>query len=345
MLTILHGADLHLDSPFSSLPPELGQQLRKLQRQLPGLLVELARQRGCQLILLAGDIFDGPGAAPETVDALREALGRFPGPVCIAPGNHDFYTPGGLWDRTLWPENVHIFTGTPSSVALRSLGCRVWGGAFRGPDCFEPLPTAPRENLLQVGVFHGDPLNPGPYRYLSGESLDACGLDYLALGHIHVPLLPRRRGRTWYGWPGVAMGRGFDECGPHGVFVTTLDGSSCRAELCPLGDIRFETMEISRNQLPALPPDSRHMLCRMTLTGERQDTRPSLDALRQRLEGSFLYLDLRDGTTPRRQLWSACGDGTLRGLALDHLQQANGDRELAARYLLAALEGGDEPCD
>ena len=74
MLRILHGADLHLDSPFSGLTPELAAQRRKLQRRLPAEIVRLCNDHGCDLLLLAGDVFDGARVCPETLDALRRAL-------------------------------------------------------------------------------------------------------------------------------------------------------------------------------------------------------------------------------------------------------------------------------
>ena len=55
MIRFLHAADLHLDSPFSGLTPEQAAQRRKLQRQLPALIVDLANQRHCDLLLLAGE--------------------------------------------------------------------------------------------------------------------------------------------------------------------------------------------------------------------------------------------------------------------------------------------------
>ena len=58
-LRILHSADWHLDSPFSSLPPQAREGLRQAQRKLPGLVGQLLRQEECDLALLAGDLFDG----------------------------------------------------------------------------------------------------------------------------------------------------------------------------------------------------------------------------------------------------------------------------------------------
>ena len=98
-------------------------------------------------------------------------------------------------------------------------------------------------------------------------------------------------------------------------------------------------------ETPSLPADSGNVICRLTVTGEADG--PDFDGLRAALEPRFLALDLRDETVPSRDIWAACGDGTLRGLALSALKKRydGGDSTaaLAARYVLAALEGGDAP--
>lgn len=340
MLTLLHAADLHLDSPFAALPPEEAAANRKMQRELPERMVELAVARQCRMMLLAGDVFDGPHPARETVEALRRALRRFPGPVFVAPGNHDPYEPDLVWATEVWPKNVHIFSGEAAWVDVPELNCRVWGGGFTGPSCFDPLPQAPAWDALQIGVFHGDPENAGPYRALSRAQIQASGLDYLALGHLHTVCLPKLMGRTWVGWPGVSMGRGFDECGPCGVLVVRLDREHCQGEFCPLAGPRYETITMAYGETPVLPPRPQEVHCRLTVTGEADH--PNLAALERDLRPWFLSLDLRDETVPVRDLWRDCGDGTLRGMALETLR-ADPQGELAARYLLAALEGGDPP--
>ena len=108
MIKILHGADLHLDSPFSEFSPETAAEYRALQRQLPRKLVSLCKRLGCDMLLLAGDLFDGI-PYPETVQTLRQELALCPVPVFVVPGNHDPLD-SGIWDGS-WPENVRVFNG------------------------------------------------------------------------------------------------------------------------------------------------------------------------------------------------------------------------------------------
>ena len=138
-LRILHSADWHLDSPFSSLPPQARERLRQVQRKLPGLVGQLLRQEECDLVLLAGDLFDGTPSR-ETVEGLKREFARWDVPVCIAPGNHDFCGPASPWLTESWPENVHIFTGGMEYIDFPALSLRVYGAGYRSMDC-PPLLT------------------------------------------------------------------------------------------------------------------------------------------------------------------------------------------------------------
>ena len=84
-LKILHSADWHLDSPFGGFSEPQRQLLREQQKLLPGKIADLCRRENCDLVLLAGDLFDGQ-PNQDTVDILKEALARCGAPVLIAPG-------------------------------------------------------------------------------------------------------------------------------------------------------------------------------------------------------------------------------------------------------------------
>ena len=95
-LKILHSADWHLDSPFAGFDDSQRALLKQEQQSIPGKISQLCRREKCDLMLLAGDIFDGEPAR-ETVEALKKALSECGARVFITPGNHDFCAPGSLW--------------------------------------------------------------------------------------------------------------------------------------------------------------------------------------------------------------------------------------------------------
>lgn len=358
MIKFLHAADLHLDSAFRGLTPARAAERRQEQRQMLTDMAELGNRIGCDLWLLAGDLFDSDNAFPETLEALIRALGSFRGQVFIAPGNHDCLMPGSPYFSAKWPENVHIFTSDIISyVDLPALGCRVYGAGFRtqeAPALLQGFCVEDRE-LMNLMVLHGDTETPAsPYDPISKEQIAASGLQYLALGHVHLRMPPRQAGSTCYAWPGCPMGRGFDELGQKGVYLGELTREGCALDFHPLPGRRYEILSVTAGDDPlaailaALPSDTREHIYRILLTGPADpiDTR----ALYAALEDRFYELDIRDRTEPKADLWQGMGENTLRGqflsLMREKLDQAppeNRETILQAVQLgLAAMEGREE---
>lgn len=344
-MKLLHSADWHLDAPFTGRSPEEAEVLRRAQLRLPEQVAAAANRQGCQLLLLAGDLFDGPYTRA-SLDALRYALEDAAMPVFIAPGNHDFYGPESPWMED-FPGNVHLFKGNWESVSPPGLGCRVYGAAFTGPQAPALLEgfSAGDGEEYSIGLLHGDPLQAdSPYCPVTAAQAEASNLDYLALGHIHQTG-SFRRGRTLCAWPGCPMGRGFDETGPKGVVVAEL-GKETRAEFLPLDTPRFYDWTVAAEPDPeaalaaALPAGGSGDFFRVTLTGEQPAFSP--EALAAKFP-QFPHLELRDRTRPPLDLWAPAGEDTLEGILFRLLRQRLEDGQenatLAARICRKLLDG------
>ena len=358
MLKLIHGADFHLDAPFAALPADKARQRRAEQRELLGRLADLAEGERADLVLLSGDLLDGGETYQETVEALARTLGELRVPVFIAPGNHDWYGPRSPYAGTPWPDNVHIFTsGQVEAVELPELGCVVHGAAFTAPQADRsPLAgfSAPRDGRIHLMVLHGEVGGQGRYGPVDPADIAASGLTYLALGHVHACSGLQRTGETFWAYPGCPEGRGFDETGEKGVLaVTVADGGAVSARLVPLARRRYEIVEADvtgaesaqaalRSVLPAAPSED---CCRIVLTGRRDFPAPDLAALTALAEPFYFSVSLRDRTAEKRDLWERAGEDSLTGLTLRALEALEGEeRDLAARFALAALEHGEDPC-
>ena len=356
MLTFIHAADLHLDSPFRELNGEQAAMRRKEQRQLLHRLADLARERKVDFVLLAGDLFDGANLYRETGEALVSALGQMDCPVFIAPGNHDPLTGSSPYHTLPWPENVHIFTEeTVRSVEMGDYV--IHGTAFTAMDR-EDDPLAefcvPEDGRIHIMVTHGD---VGGRRYgpIDPDSIARSGLHYLALGHIHAASGLQKVGKTYWAYPGCPEGRGFDECGKKGVLVCSVGQNIVETEFVPLCARRYERLEVEVGSDAAQAArtalaDHGQDICRLTFVGET-DTPPDLPALERALGGCCFALSLRDRTTVARDLWARAGEDNLTGLFLQELRarldEAENEEdkallELAVRFGLAALERGED---
>ena len=357
MLKFIHAADFHLDSAFAALPPEKAAERRRGQRELPGRLAEAVRTWGAELVLLAGDLFDGR-PYPETVEAVKAALAEMAVPVFLTPGNHDFYGPDSPYAGD-WPGNVHIFrSARMESVPLPKLGVTVHGAAFLGPTQEEGLLrgfTAAEDGMVHLGVLHGELGEASVYDPVSREDIAASGLAYLALGHVHKRTEPLRFGDTTAAWPGCPEGRGFDELGEKGFYAGVLQDGQVTLRFVPLGKRRYWVLPVdvtgrdaAEAVEAALSAGAEGDLCRVLLRGESSGA--DLDALRRRFSGRRAYLEIRDETTLPQDLWRRAEEDSLRGLFLRRLRgqletaETEAERETirqAARFGLAALEGRD----
>ncbi len=364
MLTLIHAADLHLDAPFSALPPQQAAQRREELRALPARLARLCADAKAQLLLLSGDLFDNAQVYRETAQALARALGGMEAQVFIAPGNHDFYAPRSPWTSISWPENVHLFTSPEvEAVELPDLGCVVYGAAFTSPYRDDsPLEgfTAPRDGRVHLMLLHGDVDLPSRYCPISSDQIAKSGLTYLALGHVHAYSGLRRAGDTYWAYPGCPEGRGFDETGEKGALQVTLAPGSVSASFRPLCSRRYRILkvELADGVSPeealtaALPADGERDVCRVLLTGETGPEGVDLPALTALAAPRFYAVSLRDQTRIRSSLWERAGEDTLTGLFLRGMESSRAaastqaeraQLELAVRFGLAALENREEP--
>ena len=340
MIKILHSADWHLDSPLLFRNPEQTRYLRQALSAIPEKIAALCKAENCDLMLLAGDLFDGAYQAG-TLQALKNALAQVQVPVFITPGNHDYVSTTSPWMGQVWPDNVHIFT-RPSleCVVLEDLDLAVYGAGFVSMDCAALLTdfTAQAPQKHKVMVLHGDPTQPNsPYCPISKQQVVASGLDYMALGHIHKGD-SFRAGKTLCAWPGCPMGRGYDEEGEKGVLIVTL-GETTEARFVAMDTPRFYDLEVTVEEDPAkaldsvLPAMGNMDLYRITFTGSCEPF--NTDAL---LRPEFPNLLLRDRTVPPVDIWGSAGQDTIEGHYFKLLQDklTDADEEEARRIYLAA---------
>lgn len=334
-LRLLHSGDFHLDSPFRGFDRERGELLRRESLALPGKIAGLCRREGCELLLLAGDIFDGRPTR-ESLDALKDALEEVRVPVFLTPGNHDFFTPGCCWQSERWPGNLRIFAGDWESVSLPGLDCRVWGAGYEQMDCPGLLEGfhARGPERYQIALLHGDAMTPGsPYCPVTAAQARQSGLSYLALGHVHRAG-SFRAGDTLCAWPGCPMGRGWDETGEKGVYIVDV-GARTELRFRAVPGIRFYDLEIPAGELEnRLPGGETRDFYRITLTGEG--------------EGEICLpgipnLWLKDQRTAPGELWELAGEDTLEGvyfrLLRERAEAGDDAAALAARISRELLMG------
>ncbi len=238
----IHTADLHLDSPLSSLAlrnAELGDLVRGATRKALERIVDLAIAEQVDAVIVAGDLYDGSQTSMATALFLMEEMRRLERAairVFLIRGNHDAQSQ--ITRELTFPPNVHVFDGRGRPVKAGTLAggreVHVHGVSFaqpHAPSSLLPAFRAPVPDAVNIGLLHTSLAGASrhdPYAPVGLADLVAHGFDYWALGHIHQRRVHAQG--PWIVMPGNPQGRDINEGGPKGVMLATVadDGTiSC----------------------------------------------------------------------------------------------------------------------
>jgi exonuclease SbcD len=321
----VHAADLHLDTPFAGVAqpaPGVAAALRDASLAAWDALVDLTIAEGAAFLLLAGDIYDGGERGVRAQLRLTRGLERLDKVgvrVFIVHGNHD---PLGGVSAVHYPPNTRVFAADEvESVPVLVDGEQVavvHGISFAQRETTENLTRRFHRATgdgLQIGLLHanvGANAEHGAYAPCTQGDLEAAGLDYWALGHVHKRQT-LRDGDPWIVYPGDIQGRSPkpSELGAKGALVVDVTGTH-------VNDVRFVPLDAAR-----------FVACRIDIAAAND-----LPQLQARLVEALV--GLRDQHADRNLLVRAILDG--RGpLAADlHRQATLADMLVEARADYAA---------
>lgn len=230
----IHTADLHLDSPLTSLAlrnAELGDLVRGATRKALERIVDLAIAEEVDAVIIAGDLYDGSQTSMATALFLMGQMRRLDTAgirVFLIRGNHDAQSQ--ITRELTFPPNVHVFDGRGKPVKAGALGngreIHIHGVSFAQPHApASLLPTyrGPVADAVNIGLMHTSLVGASshdPYAPTSIADLSAHGFDYWALGHIHQRRVHLEK--PWIVMPGNPQGRDINEGGPKGVTLATV---------------------------------------------------------------------------------------------------------------------------
>jgi DNA repair exonuclease SbcCD nuclease subunit len=338
-LRFLHAADLHIDSPLRGLDARDGapvERLRGATRQAFVALIDLALRRQVNLVILAGDLYDGDWTDFRTGLFVHAQLARLAAPgilVFVVRGNHDAES---IITRQLpRQDHVHVFSSRSAQTrVLDALGVAVHGRSFPDRAVTEDLVPgypAPVAGCFNIGVLHtsltGSP-DHGTYAPTRLDRLIATGYDYLALGHIHARQVVRESAPRIV-FPGNLQGRHAQEIGPKGCEIVTVeDGYITQTEFVALDVVRWHVLTLDCQGLQDIDALCDHFAAALELAIAAD--RDRLHVLRVRLQGDS-----------RLHRVEACQPGTLEAALHAALRQ----RDLADVWIERVLMQLRSPLD
>ncbi len=203
MLRLLHLADVHLGARHVELG-SAGAEQRERQWQAFETALALAAAEHCDLVVIAGDLFDSNAQPRRTIERAAKALGMVVAAgarVVILPGDSDPYDAASIYrtyDLTalagLPPDTdgLHVLVPGRMTLVVPALDLAVRGYVAATPESLDETLGAPRDEAetgvrLRVGVAHGR-VGPADTTGMSEQGVAASGLDYLALGGAMAPV-------------------------------------------------------------------------------------------------------------------------------------------------------------
>ncbi len=312
MVRFVHTGDMHLDSPFRGLPRGVAQLRKEEQKKTFLRLIEEVKTFGADMLLIAGDMFDGSFVSEETVAFLKDAFARIPGTaVFIAPGNHDYLDKSSPYLTQNFGENVHIFRDTFEALTVGD--CTVYGYGFPARFIKESvLSDAPLHQGEGPGILliHGDVAGESDYNPIAPGAMERTGVSYAALGHVHTFSGFLKAGNTTYAYPGIPEGRHFDEPGQGGYIRGEITSRGVKAEFVPISLRQNNTLSVDITGLSGMEAIREKIvkdlspvhLYKIVLQGETDGTfYIDTGLLEKMLAESCLYCKIKDTTCVRAE--------------------------------------------
>ena len=338
----MHAADVHLETVFTGVRG--GTRRRAALADAFTRVVDLALERRADALTIGGDLYEAERAGPQTARFIFAQFARFGGPVLVAPGNHDPYSPRALYARDDLPPNVHVFAEPAWSAYPLAPDLTVYGFGHAPAEPGRPFAGARFERSgARIALVHGSdeercPPGKRATAPFTLAEIRGAGATCALAGHYHGGAVVDDGGGPRLAYPGSPEPIKFGERGAHGALVVTVDG----------GRVAIETVELARTALRDVE---------VTLA-DAQSEHAILAVLETRLEGlgrdDYVRVRLRGtlaaGTRLDRDLLTARVAGALGGcelidetIAADYAALAHQPnvRGRAIADLLARADAGD----
>jgi len=261
-IKIFHSADLHIGLKFSSgnYSTPVREALKEARFTTLSQMVREAGKRNCQMMAIAGDLFDHIRPTKFEIRRVVQELKTFSGDITVVlPGNHDPLS-GDFWktfkdeagDRILLLEELHPYD-------LQEFGVKAI--LYPGP-CMEKhsdpgfnqigwIKDVPKgSGVLHIGIAHGSLEGVSPdddklYYLMTRAQLESAGVSLWLMGHNHspYPLTPGLQDKIFY--PGSHEPDSFNRSYPGSAWIHELfDEGTLKSERLITGQYRFLQQDI-----------------------------------------------------------------------------------------------------
>lgn len=317
-IKILLIADVHLGLKFASYGDKK-EEMSEARYETLEKAVTLANDEECNLLTIAGDLFDRLNVADRDVIRTTQILNKFKGNlVAVLPGNHDFLTSdmGRLWKlfKERAGDNILLLTESKAyNLKYFDVDATLYAGV-----CDAKHSDTNRINWIKderkdpqtkyhIGIAHGSMIEISPdeerkYFSMTQKELLDCGLDIWLLGHTDRRTYPERPDNmSKIFFPGTHEPNGF-ECRHKGnVWVLEINESKeIKAKPITTGKYYFKqanekiSNETELYQIREKYTSNEYLNCilRLNIEGRlKEELFQEMDEIIKRIEENVFYLE------------------------------------------------------
>ncbi len=353
-MKFIHIADLHLDSKFDSLAsrPELCQKRRIEQRDVFTKVIEYAKNNSVDYIFISGDLYEDDLVKQSSIEYINKLFKEIPATrVFIAPGNHDPYLKGSIYDTFNFNSNVVVFNDYKLKQ-FETPDCYIYGAAFTNYsedtitlDGLELSHDKPNFLVLHANLNGAKESQGNSYNPITEAELSKAGFDYVALGHIHKTNYQENKKIVY---SGSMVSLGFDEPDEHGMIVGTVIDDSISIDFVPLDERKFIQLDLDVKdivdvqelvqKINEVAPFDEMLMYEIYLKGKRKfdiDVRQVSSLI-----DNINILKIKDKTKMAYNVEEIAKENTLKGIFVQKALQKEKDGIYSKEELEKAIELG-----
>ena len=353
-MKFVHRADIHFDSPFTTLSDKgnLGEQRRIEQRKIFKKIIEYIKENKIEYLFISGDLYEHKYIRKSTIEYINNLFKEIENTkIFISPGNHDPILKKSYYNNFIWNKNVYIFKSEIQKIETEEAD--IYGFGFDDFYCANSgieklvLDNPEKLNILVIhGTLNGANLEEMQYNSMSSTMLENKGFDYVALGHIHKNNFTPN-GKIIY--PGSTMSLGFDELGEHGMVVGEITKNAAELNFIKLDETEYVEREINCTDINSIEEliekineinIEQNKLYKIILVGKRNFEINIYDLYKYELNEKIIKI--KNKTKPNYNIEEIAKENSLRGLfakeILDELKKENYDENIIENALEIGIE-------
>ena len=353
-MKFVHIADMHFDSPFTTLSDKgnLGEQRRMEQRKIFKKIIEYIKENNIEYLFISGDLYEHKYIRKSTIEYINNLFKEIENTkIFISPGNHDAILKKSYYNNFIWNKNVYIFNSEIQKVSTEEAD--IYGYGFDDFYCTNSgienlnIENPEKLNILIIhGTLNGANLEERQYNSMSVKMLESKGFNYVALGHIHKNNFIQN-GKIIY--PGSTISLGFDELGEHGMVVGEITKNENKLEFIKLDETEYVETEINCTEINSIEEliekinkikIEENKLYKIILNGKRNFEINIYNLYKYGLNEKIIKI--KNKTKPNYNIEEIAKENSLRGLfakeILEEIKKENYNQEIIEKALEIGME-------